>query len=125
MSDYLVKLIRDRSGGEHGTVIFAALDQPTYRRELRRKLPEEVHEYLESSDPTELADVLEVVETLAAVEHHLTPDELRQLAAEKHAERGGFAGATGMYVRNLDELISEAEHGYDVDELINRRHKGT
>jgi predicted house-cleaning noncanonical NTP pyrophosphatase (MazG superfamily) len=73
---------------EHGE--YAAL--------LRAKLYEEAEEYVASSDPAELADVLEVIGALAAL-HDLSPAALERLRAEKAAERGGF---THRHVLSLD-----------------------
>jgi predicted house-cleaning noncanonical NTP pyrophosphatase (MazG superfamily) len=63
------KLVRDkipdiimRRGDKPVTQI---LDAGAYRRELRRKLQEEVAEFGESGEVEELADVLEVVYALA------------------------------------------------------------
>ena len=56
---------------------------------LRRKLVEEVDEFLGSGEPEELADVLEVVHALAA-RAGLSTQELEALRQAKAAERGGF-----------------------------------
>lgn len=100
MSDYLVKLIRDHVPGEGGTIVFAPLGCEDYRRELRHKLAEEVHEYLESNEPGALADVLAAVEALASSEHELTLAELWELELIKRKARGGFDLGVGMFVRN-------------------------
>ena len=64
------KLVRDkipeiitRSGVRPVTQV---LDANVYQQELRRKLQEEVAEFIESENVGELADILEVVYTLAA-----------------------------------------------------------
>lgn len=63
------KLVRDnipeiiRSQGE--TPVFCALDSKRYSTQLRKKLKEEVREYLMSEELEELADIIEVVEALA------------------------------------------------------------
>ena len=82
------KLVRDRIpelfGGYSQT-----LDEPGFRAALRDKLQEEVTEYLESGDPPELADVLEVVYALADLDG-VSPTRLEEMRARKAAERGGF-----------------------------------
>lgn len=89
-----VKLVRDRipeiirSAGEQPMVRVAAPDE--YRKLLRAKLVEEVEEFLESDDPAELADVLEVLLALAA-ELDVDRERLEQMRAAKARERGGFA----------------------------------
>jgi predicted house-cleaning noncanonical NTP pyrophosphatase (MazG superfamily) len=61
---------------------------------LREKLIEEVGEYLDSGDVEELADVVEVVRSLAEV-HGVSAKELDVLRARKRTEKGGFEG--GQY----------------------------
>lgn len=88
------KLVRDlipaiiKSTGK--TPIVRTLDGPGYEKELRRKLQEEVEEYLVSKNPEELADIMEVV---YAMGRHagLTPKALEALRSQKAKERGGFA----------------------------------
>lgn len=87
------KLVRDRipiiiacNGGT--SVIHKATDAE-YVQALRKKLTEEVGEYLESGDAEEMVDVLEVVRALAAL-GGLTPKALERLRVAKARERGGF-----------------------------------
>jgi predicted house-cleaning noncanonical NTP pyrophosphatase (MazG superfamily) len=89
------KLVRDRipqiirSRGAEPVVRVA--DRQEYRGLLRGKLTEEVHEFLASEEPEELADILEVVLALAT-ELGVDRARLEALRATKAAERGGFAG---------------------------------
>ncbi len=87
------KLVRDkipdiimRRGDKPVTQI---LDAAAYRRELRRKLQEEVAEFGESGEVEELADVLEVVYALAAAEG-VSQFELEEKRERKLRKRGGF-----------------------------------
>ncbi|MGH8883726.1 MAG: nucleoside triphosphate pyrophosphohydrolase [Egibacteraceae bacterium] len=88
------KLVRDkipqiiRSRGADPLVRVA--ERGEYRDLLRAKLTEEVTEFLDSDDPEELADILEVVLTLAS-ELGVDAARLEALRATKAAERGGFA----------------------------------
>jgi predicted house-cleaning noncanonical NTP pyrophosphatase (MazG superfamily) len=92
------KLVRDRipdiirhHGGEPVTTV---LSEPDYQVALRTKLQEEVDELLAASlesFPEELADVLEVLMSLAAISG-LDWDVLDGLRVTKRAERGGFDG---------------------------------
>jgi predicted house-cleaning noncanonical NTP pyrophosphatase (MazG superfamily) len=61
-----------------------------YRHLLREKLGEEVDEFLESEDPHELADVLEVVHALAGL-LGLGFDGVEMIRVTKASERGAFA----------------------------------
>jgi predicted house-cleaning noncanonical NTP pyrophosphatase (MazG superfamily) len=87
------KLVRDRipeiitAAGERPVTRVA--DPIEYRALLRAKLVEELHEFLESEDPAELADVLEVARALA-VDLGSSPEKLEELRRAKAAERGAF-----------------------------------
>ncbi|MEK7202040.1 MAG: nucleoside triphosphate pyrophosphohydrolase [Patescibacteria group bacterium] len=88
------KLVRDRipeiiaaKGGESETHI--ATDEE-YRQKAIEKLQEELAEFLESKDPEELADLLEI--TYAVAESlGVSKDELEAMRLKKANERGGFA----------------------------------
>lgn len=87
---YPVKLVRDGTTdviGEHGTVFYGNLPPSEREPWLRRKLIEEVAEYVADPSLGELADVYAVVEGLAyAAGYHV--DDLRaMLEADR---RGGF-----------------------------------
>lgn len=88
------KLVRDKiptiieSDGK--TCVFEILSDMDYRRRLDEKLNEECAEYQESKSPEELADILEVVYTIAATQG-LSVEALEQLCREKADKRGGFA----------------------------------
>ena len=83
------KLVRDRTPERFGGRVLEELSGDPYAAALRAKLQKEVSEYLEASDPEELADVLEVLHALAAL-HGLSPAELEARRASKAAERGDF-----------------------------------
>lgn len=87
------KLVRDKipeiiaaKGGRAVTHIAVGEE---YRQKAIEKLQEELAEFLESSDPEELADLLEVVYAVAdslGVSH----DQLEEKRTQKLRERGGF-----------------------------------
>ncbi|MDO8463292.1 MAG: nucleoside triphosphate pyrophosphohydrolase [bacterium] len=87
------KLIRDNIPSivqRHGgiAVTHVAGDEE-YRMKLREKLQEEVDEFLESENPEELADIMEVIFALA--DHlEVSRSALEELRAAKGAERGAF-----------------------------------
>ncbi len=66
------------------------LDEAEYKKELAKKLREEVEECLAELSEEELADVLEVVQALARVAGS-TPERIERLRVQKAEERGGFA----------------------------------
>jgi predicted house-cleaning noncanonical NTP pyrophosphatase (MazG superfamily) len=84
--DKIPQIIRDM-GTEPVTRV---ADAEEYRGLLRAKLVEEVEEFLVSEDPSELADVLEVLLALAG-DLGVDRDHLEKLRIAKAFERGGFA----------------------------------
>lgn len=82
------KLVRDRIPELFGGTT-RRLDDGEFRAALRGKLQEEVAEYLDSGETLELADVLEVVSALAALDG-VSAERLEELRAQKAAARGSF-----------------------------------
>jgi predicted house-cleaning noncanonical NTP pyrophosphatase (MazG superfamily) len=91
------KLVRDRipeiiekEGKTYKTVI---LDDNQFKLEIRKKLKEEVQEYLNAENDKEsveeLADALEVIHVLAEA-HGVSIQEVEQVRKTKAKERGGF-----------------------------------
>ena len=66
------------------------LNQDEFSFELKRKLEEEVKEFLDNTSGEELADIIEVVESLASMEGISLNDVLR-IKEEKKEKRGGFS----------------------------------
>jgi predicted house-cleaning noncanonical NTP pyrophosphatase (MazG superfamily) len=91
------KLVRDRipaiiaeSGRQCHTTV---LTKPAFQAALLDKLVEEAQEAQVAPAEellAELADVLEVFETLL-VTHHFTMDQVRQFQLQKRMDRGGFS----------------------------------
>lgn len=87
------KLVRDKipaiieSKGETPIVHIASDEE--YRQKLREKLQEEVDEYLDDSNEEELADILEVIYALGAL-NEVDRDELESIRKEKAQKRGAF-----------------------------------
>jgi predicted house-cleaning noncanonical NTP pyrophosphatase (MazG superfamily) len=97
---YPIKLVRDRTAdiinetGCHGALFYDTIPGEDRPKWLRRKLMEEVAEYLEDHGADELADILAVIEGLAGF-HGLTLQELTQRMHRDH--RGGFLTGQMMY----------------------------
>ncbi len=88
------KLVRDRipeiiAEEKSSEVAYRIADRAEYSGFLLKKLTEEVQEFLESREPLELADILEVVHQLGR-ETGLNPEDIEQLRREKEIRRGGF-----------------------------------
>lgn len=58
-----------------------------YKKELIKKLSEEVNEFIQTGDSEELADVIEVIGALKKLPEYKNVEELR---LKKLEERGGF-----------------------------------
>jgi predicted house-cleaning noncanonical NTP pyrophosphatase (MazG superfamily) len=87
------KLVRDRipeiiaaSGKQCVTEI---LSDTAYLDKLHQKLQEELDEYLQDHDLSELADLLEVIYAVAQAKG-MTKEELEQVRVAKADQRGGF-----------------------------------
>ncbi|GAA4237714.1 hypothetical protein GCM10022254_50660 [Actinomadura meridiana] len=93
-TEHTEKLVRDRIPEiirEDGRAPETRVAHPDEHAELlRAKLYEEAGEYVATGDPAELADLLEVIHTLAAL-HELTPAELEEQRSTKATIRGGFS----------------------------------
>ncbi|MGX6443569.1 pyrophosphohydrolase domain-containing protein [Neobacillus sp. K501] len=91
------KLVRDRiphvienTGKNYSTRI---LDQQEYINELKKKSHEELQEYISANNDEnaieELADLLEIIHTLAKY-HGATFEKVEKVRKEKLEKRGGF-----------------------------------
>ncbi len=93
MSKMYSKLVRDKipelieAGG--GSCVTEALPQEAYLEKLEEKLREELNEYLESGEAEELADLLEVMQAVAAA-RSIPWEEIETIRVKKKAARGGF-----------------------------------
>jgi predicted house-cleaning noncanonical NTP pyrophosphatase (MazG superfamily) len=90
------KLVRDRIpaiiAADGGQPVTRVLDHAGYEAALRAKLLEEAHEAQAAPDGqlvSELADVLEVLQALAAA-HDMGWEDVVSEASRKRVERGGF-----------------------------------
>lgn len=93
MTEEFDKLVRDKipevieEKGEEPTIHLA--DDDEYSERLAEKLDEEVTEYLESREISELVDVLEVVHAIRK-DRGVTVEELRDKRTQKAKQRGRF-----------------------------------
>lgn len=90
------KLVRDKIpeiiNNNNEVAVTRILDDINYRKELIKKLLEEYNEVKESDKDNileELADMLEIIETIAKLENK-TLNDLLKIKEEKKQKRGGF-----------------------------------
>jgi predicted house-cleaning noncanonical NTP pyrophosphatase (MazG superfamily) len=122
--DKIPQIIRSRGGDP----LVRVAEREKYRDLLRAKLTEEVTEFLDSDDPEELGDILEVVLTLAS-ELGMDAARLEALRAKKAAERGGLSGGSSGTAtekprspRRPINSLSRALSWLDEKSLAGRRH---
>lgn len=103
-SGYPIKIVRDHTAdivnpsGEPGELFYGPLPEGESRAKwLRRKLGEEVLEYLEDHGIDELVQVVQVLQVLA-LEHDVTIDDLIKMGQDDR--RGGFFDCVMMYGRH-------------------------
>ena len=68
---------------------FKTLNDEEFLVEIQKKLSEEVQEYQNNNDVTELADILEVVHRIAQLKG-VSKEELEKIRIQKAKERGSF-----------------------------------
>ncbi len=93
MSESSFKVVRDRipeiiglSGREY---VVSQLSDLNFLPKIENKLKEEIEEYLESREPEELADLLEIIYRIAEL-RGFSKDDLEALKLRKKEEKGGF-----------------------------------
>ena len=101
------KLVRDKipeiieSNGEKP--IIRILDNTEYNEELIKKLNEEYHEVIEADENDiieELADMLEVMESIAEL-HNKTLEDILDAKEKKKIKRGGFSKR--LYLKGVEK----------------------
>lgn len=87
------KLVRDKipeiTKQEGKTPVFHIASDQEYEEMLKKKLREEVSEFIADRNVEELADILEVMDAFCAL-HHTDMDYLLRLKKEKAEKRGSF-----------------------------------
>ncbi len=88
------KLVRDRIPeiikGKGETPITHIAEMEEFQRKLREKLDEEIREFDEKPSVEELADIVEVLESLAKA-HDISWENMLDIKKKKADERGGFS----------------------------------
>jgi predicted house-cleaning noncanonical NTP pyrophosphatase (MazG superfamily) len=88
------KLVRDKIPeiieGKGKSCIVRVAEQQEYLKKLKEKLQEELDEFLESESEEELADMLEVMYSIAE-EKGFSKEAIEEIRVKKFNERGGFS----------------------------------
>jgi len=89
----LPKLVRDNIPdiikADNATPVFHTADAEEYWVALKKKLSEEIQEFLEDESEEELADILEVLEAVYAFKQ-LDKESVEKNRVNKKSKRGGF-----------------------------------
>ena len=87
------KLVRDKIPEiirkDNLVPICRTLDDEEYQNELNKKLVEEVKEYLESQEPEELADIVEVIYSIVK-SRNISLEDFEKIRMNKVEKRGSF-----------------------------------
>ena len=68
---------------------YYVLEEDKYKKELDKKLLEEANEFIIDHSVEEMADLLEVIETIEKT-HNLKKEEIERVRIEKKEKKGGF-----------------------------------
>ncbi len=88
------KLVRDKipeniDSMEGRKANWRIMDDEEYIKELNKKLLEEAHEFIEENAVEELADIMEVIQSIMKAKN-ISYEELKKVQALKREQKGGF-----------------------------------
>ena len=88
------KLVRDKipasiDSMEGRKANWRIMDNEEYIKELNKKLLEEAHEFIEENAVEELADIMEVIQSIMRAKN-ISYEELKKVQALKREQKGGF-----------------------------------
>ena len=92
--DKIVKIIEKRNE----KIEYEILNNKDYKKELEKKLIEEVNEFIEENSIEELADIFEVIYTIIKNKNY-DIREIEEIRIKKKEERGGFEEK--IYLKNV------------------------
>ena len=89
------KLVRDKipeniNSMEGRKATWRIMNDDEYIKELNKKLLEEVHEFIEENAIEELADIIEVIQSIMRVKN-ISYEELKNVQQMKREKKGGFS----------------------------------
>ena len=88
------KLVRDKIPAEINSTEgrkanWRIMEDEEYIKELNKKLLEEAHEFIEENAVEELADIMEVIQSIMRAKN-ISYEELKKVQALKREQKGGF-----------------------------------
>ena len=88
------KLVRDKipaniDSMEGRKANWRVMEDEEYIKELNKKLLEEAHEFIEENAVEELADIMEVIQSIMRAKN-ISYEELKKVQALKREQKGGF-----------------------------------
>ena len=108
------KLVRDKIPEEINSMEgrkakFRIMDDNEYIKELNRKLLEESNEFVEENDIEELADAMEVMESIMKIKN-IQWEEVKKIQTKKRDKKGSFDRKIYLeYVEEEKRNIKEEE----------------
>lgn len=108
------KLVRDKIPEEINSMEgrkakFRIMDENEYIKELNRKLLEESNEFVEENDIEELADVMEVMESIMKIKN-IQWEDVKKIQEKKKNKKGSFNRKIYLeYVEEEKRNIKEEE----------------
>ena len=89
------KLVRDKipeniNSMEGRKATWRIMSDGEYIKELNKKLLEEAHEFIEENAVEELADVMEVIQSIMRIKN-ISYEELKNVQQMKREKKGGFS----------------------------------
>ena len=89
------KLVRDKipeniNSMEGRKATWRIMNDDEYIKELNKKLLEEAHEFIEGNAVEELADIMEVIQSIMRVKN-ISYEELKNVQQMKREKKGGFS----------------------------------
>lgn len=94
------KIVRNINSKDGKSAKYRVLDDNEYLLELNKKVLEEANEFIEENSIEELADVMEVIESIMRVKN-ISWDEVRKVQEDKRNKRGGFQDK--IYLESVEE----------------------
>ena len=98
------KLVRDRIPEiikkDNCIANIKILNEKDYKKELDKKLLEEVNEYLKDDNINEIADILEVIYAILKLKN-IPKEEIEQIRIDKLKKRGAFEKR--IFLENVEE----------------------